>query len=192
MVDKYIDNQKKMIKKQISKFLPGYLMVFFFSFLIIGALIYGMDPPPQTWKNDEIIFVNVQFRNKQRTLARYASSGYELVDQNVNLYWAGKELTWQELGKTYTIKYFMREGYRELGAVSCGDATIISEEDKIAVWEQTTGELSLLLLVCVIIIIRMSQSLNKELKNPEIQECRKRIRIYEAKTNRRARDKHRK
>lgn len=190
MADKYIENQKKMIKKQIGKLLPGYLVIFFFLLLVIGTLIYAMDPPPQTWKNDEITFVDVQFRNKRGTLARYASSGYELIDQNGNLYWAGKELTWEELGETYTIKYFMREGYRVLAAVSCGDRVIISEEKQIASWNQTNGELALLLLVCVVVMIRVMWLLYKEFQHPEIQNARKRIQMHEAKKARRTIEKN--
>ena len=192
MADHYIENQKKIIRRQVSKFLPGYITVYFFLFLFIGVFLFTLDPPPQTWETDEITFVDVQYRSKRRTIARYAPDGYELTDQNGNRYWSDYELNWQELGKPYTIKYFMREGYRICCAVSQEDTVILSEADGIAAWKQNMEDTALVLFLCTCILIYVSRSFYKALNTPEIRECRKRIRIHQAKENRRSLEKQRK
>lgn len=191
MADRYIENQRKIIRKKMMSFLPAYICALFCILVVMAAIISVKPPHPQSWKTDEVVFESAQYRNKKRTLARYASSGYEIVDRDGNLYWAGKELTWQEFGVPYTIKYYTQEAYRKLTFVSHGDKTIISEEEQIRQWKQTTEELSIILVVCTVALIWVLWSLYKACNQQEIKECRERIRMQEAKAYRRKLDKYR-
>lgn len=192
MADQYIENQKKIIKRRIKKVLPGHLIALGLLLLILGVILYGTDPPPSMWKTDEITIVDIQYRSRARTLARYASPGYEVMDQNGNLYWSGREITWEEIGETYTIKYFVRGSYRRLQAVSHGDTVIISEVQKTDIWERDFSICMLLLIFCMICIIRQLRALHRDLHHPEIVACKNYIRIHEAKLARRASERRRK
>ena len=174
------------------KTLPGHITVLLLAFVVFVAILYGMDPPPQMWKTEEITILDIQYRSRPRTLSHYTSPGYEVIDQDGNLYWSGSELTWEKIGETYTIKYFNRGNYRRLRSVAQGDSIIISEAKRIAIWEQDIGFFLMLLFICLIVIIRQLRYLIRDLQHPEIQDCRKRIRIHEAKTNRCTLEKHRK
>lgn len=189
MEDTYILRQKAIIKKEINKYLPGYLTMLFLLLLLIAVTLYAMDPPPRFWKSDEIIFVDAQYRSRMRSLDRYSSPGYELTDDEGNLYWAGSQLTWQELGQPYTIRYFMRQPYRKLAAVTDEGITILSEADSVAVWTSNTRGLGTLLVVWLLGLIWMSRSLVRVFRRPDVEACRKRIRAREASLNRRTRER---
>lgn len=179
MSDKYIDGQKRIIRKRIMKTLPGYVTFLLLALVVFLAVFFGTEPPPGMWKSDEITIVDIQYRGRPRTLSHYTSPGYEVTDQNGNLYWSGSELTWEEIGETYTIKYYNRGAYRRLRAVSQGDRVIISEERRIELWKQDFPFFILMQLASLAFIIRMIRCIYRDFQHPEIRACRERIRRRE-------------
>lgn len=185
MSDKYIETQRRIIRKRIMKTLPGYATSLLLALVVFLVVLFGTEPPPGMWKSDEITIVDIQYRGRPRSLARYTTPGYEVTDQNGNLYWSGTELTWEEIGETYTIKYYDRGAYRRLRAVSQGDRVIISEAERIALWKQDFPFFILMQLASLSFILYLLRCMYRDFQHPEIRACRERIRLREQKLHRR-------
>jgi len=188
MDDKYIRNQKAIIRKEWNKYAPSVVISFLMLMMLLIVLIYAYPAPPGQWKNDEVVFVNAEYRT-MRSLSRYPPKGYELTDQNGYRYWAGKELTWQELGKPYSILYYTQGGYRHLTRVQDQSITLINEADSIEEWGVRSGDYGLFLFIWLILMVLYLRFLYSILHSPVIKECRRRIRKHEAKMYRRALEK---
>ena len=185
MADRYIINQKHIIRRRIIKFLPTFFVVLFLVSIIFGVVLWAALPVPSAWKSEDITIIDIQYRKKPRGYARYSSGGYELTDENGNLYWVAGELTWPQEGKTYSITYAQKSIYRRLKAVSHNGEVLKALDSSIAAWEQDSGVFLLILLCCTAVYIRLFIQLYKELHHPEILECKKRIHAYEEKMQKR-------
>ena len=171
MADRYIINQKHIIRRRIIKFLPTFFVVLFLVSIIFGVVLWATLPVPSAWKSEDITIIDIQYRKKPRGYARYSSGGYELTDENGNLYWVAGELTWPQEGKTYSITYAQKSIYRRLKAVSHNGEVLKALDSSIAAWEQDSGVFLLILLCCTAVYIRLFIQLYKELHHPEILEC---------------------
>ncbi len=181
MADKYIEGQRRILHKRLMTFLPGYITALLMASLVFLVVFFGTEPPPDMWKTDEITITDIQYRGRPRSMARYTSPGYEITDQNGNLYWSGSELTWEQIGETYTIKYYDRGSYRRLRAVSQGDLVIISEADRIALWKQDFPAYIIMQLASLAFMIHMIRCMRRDLRHPEILACKDRIKKREEK-----------
>ena len=191
MADHYVANQKRIIRRRVSKFLPVFFTILFLVSVVIGVVLWAIFPLPNAWETEDITIVDIQYREKRR-YSRYANPGYELTDENGNVYWISDESTWPEKGQTYTITFVHKAGYRQLHAISHNGEVLKSLEHSIAVWERDSGYLVLILVFCTVVSIQLFIHLYRVCHHPEILECKKRIAAYEEKMYQRALKKQRK
>ena len=185
MADHYVANQKRIIRRRISKFLPTFFVVLILLSMVVSILLWAYFPTPDAWETEDITIVDIQYRERRR-YSRYAVEGYELTDENGNLYWIAGELTWPEKGQTYTVTFEHRAGYRQLHAISHNGEVLKSLEQSITVWERDSGYFLLILIFCAVGYVKLFIHLYKVCHHPEILECKKRIATYEEKMRQRA------
>jgi hypothetical protein len=189
MADQYIANQKRIIKRRISKFWPVFFVGLFLASIFLWMGLWALLPTPQNWKTEDITIVDIQYRSKPRGFARYAPDGYELTDSNGNWYWVAGELTWPQKGQSYTVTYEQKPIYRYLKAVSHQGEVLKEIDSSIAAWERDSGPFLMMICGSIVVYVWLFVRLYKELHHPEIISCKKRIFDYEAKMQRRALDK---
>lgn len=189
MADRYVENQKRIIKRRLSKFWPFFFTVLMLITPFLFTGFWLLLPTPQAWKTEEITIVDIQYRYKPRGLARYAPDGYELTDSNGNMYWVAGELTWPREGEIYTVTYAEKPIYCKLKAVSYQGEVIKDIDSSVNAWERDSGPCLFMIIGSILGYGWLFAQLYKQLHHPEILACKKRIFDYEAKMSRRALDK---